>query len=178
MPTSLKPPAGAALKLFLTVTVTGPLHMLLTEPIDDFLSLYTALAFAIVYSFFAAFPLVYFQIYNFTIAQSGLVFVAIGIGYILALITMILLDIHASSSRRVVPASRGKQTTPAQRLYLALLASFALPIGLFWFAWSAKESVHWICPVLACVPIAWANILLFTPVAMYLMDIYDTLDMC
>jgi MFS transporter, DHA1 family, multidrug resistance protein len=32
-----------------------------------------------------------------------------------------------------------------RRLIPALAATFLLPIALFWFGWTAKGSIHWIC---------------------------------
>ena len=65
---------------------------------------------------------------------------------------------------------------PENRLYLAMVGTFGVPIGcvvrlltkgeketanrssrLFWFAWTARPSIHWIVPVLAGIPFAFGK---------------------
>jgi len=64
---------------------------------------------------------------------------------------------------------------PEKRLYAAMLGSVGLPMGLFWFAWTARKDVHWISPILATIPFAWGNLCVFTSVALYLVDVYGPL---
>jgi hypothetical protein len=47
------------------------------------------------------------------------------------------------------------------RLWPAIAGSLLLPIGLFWFAWTAKPNIHWIVPALSTIPFAWGNMLIF-----------------
>lgn len=65
---------------------------------------------------------------------------------------------------------------PEHRLYPALLGTILLPIGLFWFAWTARSDVHWISPILAGIPFAWGNLLIFMGAATYLVDTYGALN--
>lgn len=46
---------------------------------------------------------------------------------------------------------------------------------LFWFAWTARSNIHWISPILAGVPFAFANISLFIASIIYMVDIYGPL---
>lgn len=57
--------------------------MLLTEQIVGFLSFYVAFNFAVLYTFFAAYPYVFETVYGFSIEDSGLVFLGIGVGFFL-----------------------------------------------------------------------------------------------
>jgi hypothetical protein len=50
---------------------------------------------------------------------------------------------------------------PEYRLYPAMTGSFGLPIGLFWFAWTAREGVSWASPIVAAIPFAWGNMSVF-----------------
>jgi hypothetical protein len=153
----------AKLNFFLTVTLTRPLHMLVTEPIVAFLSGYIAFNFAILFSFFAAFPYVFESVYDFDTEQSGLVFLALGVGCLLAVPTVLICDhlyyqphvrlSHEEGRRGLVP--------PEYKLYPAMMGSFGLPIGLFWFAWTARRGVSWVSPVMSAVPFAWGNLSIF-----------------
>lgn len=60
-----KVPKGlAALKFLLTVTLLRPIHMLMVEPVVAWVSLYVAFVFAVLFSFFEAFPIVFGGIYG------------------------------------------------------------------------------------------------------------------
>lgn len=157
-------PSGlAALKFLLNVTFFRPLHMLVTEPIVIAWSLYIGFSFAVLYSFFAAFPLVYATVYGFDIQQVGLTFISIAIGSLLGSLTIILVDRYTYQPLHVRSKSAGGSGSvlPEHRLYAAMIGSFGLPIGLFWFAWTATKSVHWISSVAAAVPFAWGNFCVF-----------------
>jgi hypothetical protein len=60
---------------------------------------------------------------------------------------------HAEGRKGVVP--------PEYRLYPAMMGSFGLPVGLFWFAWTARGDVSWASPVVSAVPFAWGNLSIF-----------------
>jgi hypothetical protein len=161
------PPGGpkgvAAIKFLLTVTLVRPLNMLLVEPIVLFLSLYTAFAFSVLFAFFAAFPYVFSRPpYNFTISQNGLVFLAVAIGVVVAGAGSVLVDrvLYVKQYNKAVNAGE-VAAAPEHRLYAAMMGSIGLPVGLFWFAWTAHNGVHWAVPVVAAVPFAWGNLNLF-----------------
>ena len=61
---------------------------------------------------------------------------------------------------------------PEERLQSAMVGAFLLPVGLFWFAWSARSDVHWISPVLATIPFGMGNLMVFCSVVLYLIDTY------
>ncbi|RDW81932.1 hypothetical protein BP6252_03044 [Coleophoma cylindrospora] len=176
-PPSPFPTSGARIKFLISVTLIRPLHMLFTEPIVGFLSLYTAFNFSVLFSFFAAFPYVFRSVYHFSTIESGLVFISIGIGCLLAATTAIVCDkvfyqpqvalSHAAGNNGVV--------APEYRLYPAMFGSIGLPLGLFWFAWTAKADIHWIAPVLSAIPFAWGNLAIFIAAATYLVDTYQAL---
>lgn len=163
IPVVTQGPKGlAAIKLLLTITLTRPVRMLLTEPIVTFLSLYVAFVFAVLFAFFAAFPIVFEGIYHFNTGESGLVFLGVGLGVAMAVVTGVLSDklIYQKHHRLAIAEGR-THAAPEHRLYPAMWASVGLPIGLFWFGWSSREEVHWIVPVLGTIPFAWANLCIF-----------------
>lgn len=162
-PPSLGPSAGwPKVKFLLTITLLRPLHMLLTEPIVGVYSLYTAFNFSILFAFFAAYPFVFQGVYGFSIYQYGLTFIGIGIGVLLATVTSIAIDRVVYQRIHEREMAKGKHIVdPEHRLYSAMVGCFGLPIGLFWFGWTAQYHVHWIVPVLAGIPFAWGNLCVF-----------------
>ncbi|MCJ1377766.1 hypothetical protein MMC17_000862 [Xylographa soralifera] len=169
-------PEGAdALKFLLTVTLFRPLRMLLVEPIVTFFSLYVAFNVGVVFGFFDAFPIVFAGVYHFNSGEVGLSFLGLGLGCCLGVFTFWLVDRftyqkHYQTSLR---EGHGGAVLPEHRLYSAMLGSIALPISLFWFAWTAE--LHWISPICAAIPFGWGNVLIFCSAALYLTDVYGSL---
>jgi len=157
------PPAAAKIKFLINVTLTRPLHMLFTEPIVGFMSLYTGFNFSVLFAFFAAFPYVYRTVYHFTIEQVGLVFLAVGLGVLLSLATVVLCDKFFYQPRVRASLTQGKNgfVPPEYRLFPALFGCFGMPISLFWFGWTARKEISWASPVLAAIPFGWANLCIF-----------------
>lgn len=81
-----------------------------------------------------------------------------------------------SESDTASPTAGPAPVAPEHRLYPALLGTFLMPIGLFWFAWTARSNIHWFSPVLAGIPFAWGNLLIFMGAATYLLDTYGALN--
>jgi len=154
---------GAVVKKTLLLNVFRPLHMLVSEPVVFFFSVYTAFVFAILFMFFAAIPYIFSRRpYEFTVSQNGLVFIAIGLGVLLAGATGLLIDqfVYQAQNRKAIAAGNA-HAQPEHRLYNAMLGSLGIPIGLFWFGWTANAGVHWAVPIVGSVPFAWGNLCLF-----------------
>ncbi|KAK2831020.1 hypothetical protein FQN49_007080 [Arthroderma sp. PD_2] len=112
------------------------------DPAILFTTVYTALVYAIFYSFFEVFPLVYLEIYHMSLAHMGLVFLT-AIVASLAIMPFYFLVIHFAISR---PILSGTFPPPERRLIPALVGSLLVPAGMFIFAWTSKEGIHWIVP--------------------------------
>ncbi|OAL34858.1 hypothetical protein AYO20_05818 [Fonsecaea nubica] len=177
------PPGMSKFRFVLVVTLLRPLRMLFTESIVAFFSIYTAFNFSVLFGFFAAFPVVFqspypeIQIYHFNTGESGLVFLGIGLGVALATLIFIWIDRLIYRKKTLKRRSQGDFTplAPEERLWAAMLGSFLLPIGLFWFAWTAKREIHWISPVIATIPFGIGNLLVFCSCVLYLIDTYGPL---
>lgn len=180
-----KPTDGpGAMRTFVTVTLLRPLKMLITEPIVACFGLYVSVDFGILYTFFAAFPLVYTRVYGFNSGEIGLAFVPIFIGCLLATATCILCDrlfyqkqlakVNAvkdlDNSLRIdeesffhldQPSQTTKHVEPEHRLYCAMIGGVGLPIGLFWFAWTARTGVSWASSMVGTMIFAWGNLCVF-----------------
>ena len=51
-----------------------------------------------------------------------------------------------------------------------MIGSIGLPVGLFWFAWTAREDISWASPTVAIVPFAWGNISIFISTIQYVIS--------
>jgi hypothetical protein len=69
-------------------------------------------------------------------------------------------------------AKNGGVAPPEARLIGCMWGAFAIPVGMFWFAWSSGPNVPWIVPVMAGAPFGFGFVLLFLGVVSYLIDAY------
>ncbi|MCJ1482662.1 hypothetical protein MMC06_002828 [Schaereria dolodes] len=191
-PQRTTPPGMAGVKVLLTITLIRPVNMIFTEPIVGFFSLYIAFNFAVLFGFFDAFPIVFQGVYGFDSGHAGLVWLAVLVGCIFAVFTVIIIDrlTYRKHFEKSHKEGRLGIVSPEHRLYAAMVGSLGLPVGIFWFAWTARGDVHWISPVLAAIPFAWGNLCVFvslpcsrkddmhkadrkqTSAALYLVDTY------
>ncbi|KAF7560488.1 hypothetical protein G7046_g3656 [Stylonectria norvegica] len=164
------PPLKAQLKTFAVISLIRPVRMIFVEPIVGFICLYVAVEFGTLFSFFAAVPYTFGSVYHFTLEQSGLVFLSLVIGCAFGLMTVLLCDIfHYRKQASRYPLH---QIPPEHRLYPAMIGSFGLPIGLFWYAWTAREGISWASPAAAIIPFAWGNLCVFVSTIQYTTDTY------
>lgn len=177
-PVKTGPTGLAALKHIITVTLFRPVKMLYTEPIVFFFSLYTGFNFSVIFAFFDAFPIVFQGVYGFNTGLGGITFLGIGLGCCLGVVTAIIVNRIWYHKEYLKSHKEGRLglVAPEHRLYVAMMGSFGLPIGLFWFAWTARADIHWISPILATIPFAWGNLCVFTAAALYLVDVYGPLN--
>ncbi|KAF4548637.1 Polyamine transporter-like protein 2 [Elsinoe fawcettii] len=160
-----------SLSNLLTVVLTRPVRMFLFEALVLFSCLYLAFAYAIFYMFFQAYPLIYPRIYGFNYGETGLAFLPVGIGSIIACGIYLYWDVLLQRAKdRDAPWSRVEEY---RRLPLACIGGPLFVISLFWLGFSAREDVHWIVPVLSALPFGTGFLLLFMALLNYLVDAYD-----
>ncbi len=163
------------------ISVYRPFHLLVTEPVVFFFSLWVAFSWAVLYLTFGSIPLVFGRSHGFSIQKSGAVFAAMCIGATLSTILSIYQDrllarYLLSSAKAIESPSRIRRkldlSSPEGRLYFACIESALLPIGLFWFGWTQFPSIPWIVPTLsiACATMGIYSIYLAT--FNYLADTY------
>ena len=124
------------------ISVYRPFHLLLTEPVVFFFSLWIAFSWAVLYLTFSSIPLVFSTNHHFNTEQNGAVFAAMCVGAILATILSIYQE-------KIARHYGNMSTTAEGRLYFSCIESALMPIGLFWFGWTSFPSIHWIVPALA-----------------------------
>jgi hypothetical protein len=157
------PPGWKRVKFLLDVTLFRAMKMLLTEPIVAYFSIYSAFNFAVLFGFFACEPYVYSNTYDFSIGEAGLVFLATGIGCLLA--TYLFVEINKRTYVRQaldrMEKNDPRPVPPEERLYPAMFGCFLVPTGLFWFAWTARPNIHWIVPTLSFIVFNCGNLMVF-----------------
>ncbi|KAK5676505.1 hypothetical protein LTS10_010806 [Elasticomyces elasticus] len=159
-----------SLAKMVSVSLYRPFHLLVTEPVVFFFSVWVSFAWGILYLFLSAIPLVFQNNHGFNLQQSESVFAALCIG---ALLSTIISIYQEPIARRYLGAHRQEfLSTPEGRLYFASVQSTLLPIGCFWFAWSSFPSDHWIVPALAVACATMGIFSIYLAVFNYLADSY------
>ncbi|TVY28870.1 Efflux pump [Lachnellula hyalina] len=127
----------------LWLSINRPARLLATQPILMVISLFLAYNFGILYFVLSTFSSLYTDVYHQTTLQSGLHYIALALGYLVAN------TIEAEVMDRIwahLTEKAGGETAPEYRVPLMVPSGLLMPIGLFWYGWSAEAHIHWIMP--------------------------------
>ncbi|TLD35857.1 MFS general substrate transporter [Venturia nashicola] len=142
-----------------------PFHLLFTEPVVFFFSLWVSFSWGILYLTLAAVPLVFRTNHGFNIQQSGAVFSAVFISSVFFAMICIYQEKIAKKYGKLTDA-------PEARLYFSCYQSALMPIGLFLFGWTCSSSIHWIVPTIAIGLATMGIFSIYLAVFNYLADTY------
>ncbi|KAJ5797319.1 Major facilitator superfamily multidrug transporter mdrA [Penicillium pulvis] len=156
------------LKESMKISLSRPFILLFKEPIVLILSIYLAIIYGTLYMLFGAFPIVYEIHRGWNQGVSSLAFLGVMVGMLGA----IAYSIPENNRYGRLLVKNGGYAPPEARLPPCMVASIALPIGLFWFAWTNSPSVHWMASIAAGVPFGFGMVLVFLCVFNYLIDAY------
>lgn len=153
----------------LKVGALRPWLLLFLEPIVALLSLFLSVVQGTMFLLFAAYPIVFQQTRGWHQGVASLPFLAIALGIILSLVYAAVYD--QKRYAKLVAKYPGR-VPPEGRLPPAMLGSVALPIGLFWFAWTNSPSTFWLVSVSAGTFIGFGMVLLYMSLTNYIVDAY------
>lgn len=155
----------------LTVVLTRPIRMLISEPIVSATCAYLALVYTIFYMSFQAFPIIFSQLYSLSPGVTGLCYLPIGGGAAISLPVFWLWDnILAKATAEGRPWTRREES---RRLPLALLGGPLFVVSLFWLGFTARDGIPFFVPMLAGIPFGAGFMLIFMALLNYLTDAYD-----
>ncbi|BAE65553.1 unnamed protein product [Aspergillus oryzae RIB40] len=145
-----------------------PWILLFAEPIVLLLSTYMAIIYGTLYMLFDAFPIVFQQLRGWSEGVGSLPFLGVMIGMMLA----VALNMYDNKRYVAIHKAHHGFAPPEARLPPTMLGSIAIPIGLFWFAWTNAPPVHWIVSIIAAAPFGFGMVLVFLNIMSYLIDAY------
>ena len=152
--------------------IIRPAHLLCTEPVVFFFTLWSSFSFGLVFISTQSVAQVYSNSYGFSDASSGLVQVALFIGELAGFVACFPQNRYYLRSAARNPVEPGVPI-PEARLPLSILASLlGLAGGHFWYAWASYSYVHWIVPTLGLAFIGFGIMVIVTTVSMYITDAY------
>ncbi|KAI0100875.1 major facilitator superfamily domain-containing protein [Nemania sp. FL0031] len=153
----------------LMLGLTRPLKMLVLAPIIFLMSTNVAFNYGTMYLMFNTIPPTFEGQYGFPTSLTGLVYLALGLGYLIGLWSFSIL-----SDRTVVRLTNknGGVFEPEMRLNLVIYYACLCPVTFFWYGWTTYYKVHWIAPILSLIPFGISILGVYLPTQAYIIDAY------
>ncbi|GAA6063686.1 hypothetical protein JCM10212_003353 [Sporobolomyces blumeae] len=151
-------------------TVFKPFRMIFEEPMLACITLYMALVYGCVYLLFEAIPIVFGQQHGLNAGETGLIFLALLTGGVIAVLGYIFYfnKLYVKTQQELKP----KPVPPEERLRPLFFAAPAFAVAFFWFGWTAYPSISIASPILAVVLLGITILYVFLSGFNYLIDTY------
>ncbi|KAG1770017.1 major facilitator superfamily domain-containing protein [Suillus occidentalis] len=154
---------------YLWLNLKRPVVLLTRSFILFILSLYMSLIYGIYYLMFATFPDLFLKVYHFSIGTGGLTYLGTGVGFLLAAL------FGAKVSNKIytyLAAKNGGKGKPEMRIPALIFGSLFVPVGLFWYGWSAQAKAHFMMPIIGTAIFGFGLMTSFLPISLYLVDTF------
>ncbi len=127
-------------------SLVRPFRLMLTQPIIICAALYMAYLYGLIYLVISSFSALYTSAdYGQSIQIAGLHYIVIAIG---CLVGSQLTALFNQAIHRRQKAKNNGKVFPEFRVPVLIPCAILLPIGFFWYGWSAHEGVFWVVPVI------------------------------
>ncbi|KAK5100352.1 hypothetical protein LTS08_005101 [Lithohypha guttulata] len=153
---------------FIRKYLSKPMVMLLHEPVLDVMTIYISIVYAIMYLTFFSFPYAFSQERGWSRQIGSLSFLSMLVGI---LTSCAAIAIYSAKYYQPRYKARGK-VLPEDRLPPIMVGAICLPVGLFWFGWTASPSIPWVPQMVSGFFIGAGVMLIFTNGIVYIVDIY------
>ncbi|KAK9323506.1 major facilitator superfamily domain-containing protein [Lipomyces orientalis] len=146
-----------------------PFRLLGTQPIVQVLAIYMAYIYGMMFLVLSTFPTLWTGRYHERSGISSLNYVALGVGFFIG--AQVCAPLNDSIFRRLKARNKGHEK-PEYRVPLMVPGSILVPVGLFWYGWTAQMHTHWILPDIGVGIFAIGTIVGFQCIQTYLVDTY------
>lgn len=160
---------SAGRKTILASSLIRPLKLLFSSAIIFVISLYVAFGYGCLYLLFNTIPMVFRGSYNWSVGVSGVVYLALLLGYLIGLSAFSLLS---DKTVRHMTEANGGIYEAEMRLPFCVYFASVLPVSFFWYGWSSDQAIHWSVPILGLVLFGIGFEGLWLPTQIYLVDAY------
>ena len=141
--------------------------MLIYSPIVLILALDVSIVYSYLYFLFTTFTFVFEGEYGFSTGEAGLAYLGLGVGFVIG-----QFGVGAFSDRYSRMKAKEGGMKPEHRLPPLILGAFLIPIGLFWYGWSAQAHAHWMVPIIGTGFVGVGTLFAFLPIQVYLVDAF------
>ena len=149
------------------IAIVRPIKLLAMNPVLLALGLFMAFVYGFLYLMFVTFPTLFAGVYGQTPGIAGLNYIGPGVGFMLGL--GIWTPVMQHFFERLTAANNGV-SKPEFRLPVLFFGGVLCPVGLFWYGWSAENSLHWIMPLIGAAIFCCGMIAVFTAIQTYIID--------
>lgn len=156
-------------RAIVTVYLSRPFVLLLTEPILLLVTLHQAFVYGILYLLFGSFPIEFQQSRGWSLGLSSLPYLGIFVGVVLGALTIVVytLTVFKRQTRR----NHGV-VCPEQRLPIMIAGACLMPVGFFVYGWTSSSDIPWPGMVVGCIPLGAGLYMVFVQGFNYLIDVY------
>lgn len=156
-------------------SILRPAKMMFLSPIVFSLSIYMAILYGYLYLLFTTFPQVFKQQYGSSQGSAGLAYIGIGVGSVIGVLFSGL-----GSDKLVLKLSlrNGGQFQPEYRLPPMLIGAILVPIGLFWYGWTADKHLQWMLPIIGTAILGCGIVIVLVRTCTYLCDLVISTNVC
>ncbi|EFW18822.1 conserved hypothetical protein [Coccidioides posadasii str. Silveira] len=152
------------------MAILRPTKLLLFSPIVFLMALKITISYGYSYFLFTTFPFVFGKQYGFKPSSIGLVYIGIGIGYVVTqIIAALFSDRYIARMKR---ANANGPPKPEWRLPPLALGAIVLPLGYLFYGWTAMYRLHWLVPIFGTALIGAGTLCYFFSIMAYLIDTY------
>ncbi|KAI3404540.1 NAG4 [Candida oxycetoniae] len=146
--------------------------ILLSELIVFLMTIYMAIVYGLLYMFFFAYPVIYMEGKKWSASLTGVMFIPIGVGVIIATLAAPLFN--KDYNRRAQKYRDRGELPPAElRLIPMMVSCWFVPASLFAFAWSSYPHISWAGPCFSGLGAGFGFCCLYNPANNYIVDSYQ-----
>ncbi|EMC91832.1 hypothetical protein BAUCODRAFT_152196 [Baudoinia panamericana UAMH 10762] len=155
----------------LRTSLSRPFILLSSQPIVIVFAIYMAYLYGLVYLVISSFPGLFTSpaYYGESTQIGGLNYITLAVGYFLG--AQIGARLNDWTYRRL-KRRNNNVGQPEFRIPMLWPGAILLPIGFFWYGWSAQARVHWIMPDIGAGLLAFATIFSYYSIQNYIIDCY------
>ncbi|PYH88934.1 MFS general substrate transporter [Aspergillus ellipticus CBS 707.79] len=158
---------GQTQKQIFRLAGVRPFKLLFLSPIVMLMALFGATSYGYLYLLFTTITSIFEEVYGWPQEMCGLAYLGFGIGCIIGL------QVTGYVANRIAATHTARGCfVPESRLIPCLYGSWLLPIGLFWYGWSADKHLHWIMPIIGTGIFGCGLMNVFLCINTYLVDSY------
>ncbi|KAG5418224.1 NAG4 [Candida metapsilosis] len=146
--------------------------VLLRELIVFLVTIYMSVVYGLLYMFFFAYPVIYMEGKHWSASKTGIMFIPIGVGVLIATVISPLFNIDYN--KRAQKYRDNGELPPAElRLIPMMIGCWFVPAGLFAFAWSSYTWISWAGPCFSGLAVGFGFCCLYNPANNYIVDSYQ-----
>ncbi|KAG2361256.1 major facilitator superfamily domain-containing protein [Suillus spraguei] len=155
---------------YLWMSIKRPIMIMTHSFKCSMLSLYMALIFGIYYMMFTTFPDLFSNVYHFSVGIGGLSYIGLGVGLLSPL--YLAREFATRYTYMYLAAKNGGKGKPEMRVPALIFGSLIIPVGLFWYGWSAQARVHFMMPIIGTAILGFGIMTSSLAIQLYLVDTF------